>query len=227
MIRAQLVATAAAATAAVALTVGTPSPASVAGAAYVRHAQHAHRGPGASTPATAAPGPQLSIAITDGRTSTSEGDRLTYTITIRNLGSSAAKALQVSQTLPTGLSFVSTDHRGKAGGGRVAWTVDLAAGGESTLATVARVGRTPDALLRLATVACAAVTGDAKPVVCSTHSDLLPAGAARPAPTGSHPRWYGAGAVALVGGVLVAMLMRRRKRRSSPVAPAAGAVADD
>ena len=82
---------------------------------------------------------------------------------------------------------------------------------------------TPDHLLRLATVACASAMRDGRPIVCATHSDRLPAGAAaeaeaaRAAAPPVNRLWYvGAGLLVLVlTGVLAARRARRRGGRTS------------
>lgn len=122
--------------------------------------------------------PQLSIAVDSAATSAAVGDTLSYVITVNNLGDTRVRGLRVSQTMPEGLDFGSADQSGKAGRGSVQWTVDLAANGEATLRTTMEVATTPKEVLRLATVACAAVDADEPPLVCATHSALLPAGAA-------------------------------------------------
>lgn len=146
--------------------------------------------------------PQVNIAITDGRISAAQGDQLTYTIKVQNLGTTSTRNLRILQTLPPGLALVSADHGGSASAGHVSWIVNLNPGEESTVATIGHVGRTPADLLRLASVVCATAKGDRKPLVCATHSDLLPAAAAtRLRLSTSHGAWYGvaAGAVVLAG----------------------------
>ncbi|MBF9131693.1 DUF11 domain-containing protein [Plantactinospora sp. S1510] len=164
--------------------------------------------------------PLLSIAVDNGRTAVAAGDELTYKVRVRNLGTTETRALQISQSLPAGLTLVSADRDGTARAGSVTWSVNLKAGKESTLTTVARVGQTSDEVLRLATVACATVKGGAKPLVCATHSDLLPAGAAvtRVDRSGSGRIRYGiaAGAVAVVGGLAAIVTIARRRRQRRP-----------
>jgi uncharacterized repeat protein (TIGR01451 family) len=128
--------------------------------------------------ATADSGPQLSIAIDDGEESAGAGDTLTYAVTIDNLGTSRVKKLRVSMSMPDGLELVSADHEGAERKAGVVWSVDLAPGGRATLHTTLEVGRTPVDLLRLATVACAALPPATSPVVCASDSDELAAGAA-------------------------------------------------
>jgi uncharacterized repeat protein (TIGR01451 family) len=196
--------------------IGGHAPASAASPTHPAHpAPSAHRAHPRSTHAAMKPAalPQLNIAIGDGQTFAAVGDRLTYTITIRNLGTAAARELQISQSLPAGLAFVSSDHGGRAHAGQVSWKVDLKPGGEITVATVGRVGATPDDLLRLASVACATAKGDDKPLVCATHSDLLAAGAAaHVGRNGSHRIWYAAGAAAVLLAGLATFVVARRRR---------------
>jgi uncharacterized repeat protein (TIGR01451 family) len=169
-----------------------------------------HQAAVAPKPSAEATGPLLSIAVDNGRTAVAAGDELTYTVKVRNLGTTETKQLEISQSLPAGLTFVSADHGGAARDGRVTWSVDLKPGQESPLATVARVGETPSELLRLATVACATAKGGSKPLVCATHSDLLPAGAAAGRVHQSTP------ALVVLGLAAVLLIRRRRRRRAAP-----------
>ncbi|MCX5065921.1 DUF11 domain-containing protein [Micromonospora lupini] len=171
--------------------------------------------------ASASPaGPLLSITVDDGRTEAAAGDELTYRLTVRNLGTGKVSGIKVSQSLPTGLTLVSADRGGKARDGAVTWATDLKVGQESTFTTVARVGDTPKDLLRLATVACATAKGGTKPLVCATHSDLLPAGVVAPAVEDAGISWLwsaGAAAALLIIGLGVFVLLRRnRRRRAAP-----------
>ncbi|HEY2794311.1 MAG TPA: hypothetical protein VGJ28_18250, partial [Micromonosporaceae bacterium] len=145
------------------------------------------------------------------------GDQLTYTIKVRNLGTTNADALQISQTLPPGLKLVSSDHGGTVRDAQVSWILNLKPGEESTVATVGQVGTTPDDLLRLASIACATTEGGRKPLVCATHSDLLPAAATHLGHPASHRIWYGAGAAAvlLAGGMAFVLTRRGKARRRS------------
>jgi uncharacterized repeat protein (TIGR01451 family) len=170
----------------------------------------------------AASGPQLSIAVDDGRSSAVAGDSLTYTITVRNLGTADVAGLTVTQSLPTGLTLDSTDPPAEVGAGGVRWTLDLKATGDATFHSRMTVSKTPAALLRMATVACASTSGKGPPVVCAAHSDQLPAGAAEQARqeamssiarTGGIDPWYVAGAIGLAGVVLLTALLRRHRKR--------------
>ncbi len=170
------------------------------------------------------PAPQLSISIDDGRTDVSRGDLLTYSIVVTNVGTKPVKGLWLTQTLPTGLRPQNVDAKGVTGKQAITWRVDVAPAAKSTVHSRMRVTSTPKDLLRLAPVACASVTRTGRSIVCASHSDQLPAGAAQEsvpaaATTSSSgfPDWgYGA-FVALVlviaGGVV--LLLRRRRRVST------------
>ncbi len=167
----------------------------------------------------AASGPQLSIAVDDGRLSAASGDTLTYTLTIRNLDSAPVSGLHVTQSMPRGLTFGSADSAGFVVADSVTWQVDLNAAASATMHTTMSVSATPKELLRLATVACAGISATAPPVVCASHSDLLPAGreaaAAATAAASKRPAsstnyaWYIGGAAILAGGVVLTLRRRR------------------
>ncbi|MEU5692377.1 hypothetical protein [Actinosynnema sp. NPDC020468] len=168
--------------------------------------------------------PQLSIGVDDGRTSAAPGDTLTYAVTLRNLGAEEVADLKVVLTLPTGLAYESADHDGAEGKGEVGWTVTLPAAGEAEFHVTASVTETPRDQLRLAATACARVGDDDPPLVCASHSDELPAGAAAEArrTTASTSwayrlRWY------LIGGglavlALAAFLLGRKRKAARDAA---------
>lgn len=177
----------------------------------------------AAAPAPAA-GPQLSIAVDNGRTSVKKGDALSYTVTVRNLGDKKISHLQVTQTMPAGMSFTSADSRGTEKAGTIGWQIDVKAGATRTLHSKAMVTTTPDALLRLATVACATVSSKGPPIVCASHSDELPAGAAAAsvaAGAGSSSStlrtwWLALAAVVVLGAGATLLLVRRRRGSLHP-----------
>lgn len=162
-------------------------------------------------PAPVTPGPQLSIAIDNGRTSTAAGDSLTYTIDIRNLGTTEVSQLGVTQSVPAGLTFESADSAGSAAAEVVTWRIDLKPSATATVHSTMTVGATPADLLRLATVACARMSSDDPPIVCAAHSDQLPAGAAAAARaqsrTAASPSWTDSGKWYLVGGIAVLVVV--------------------
>jgi hypothetical protein len=98
--------------------------------------------------------------------------------------------------------------------------VNLKATAKEVLHSTMSVYDTPPDLLRLASVACASTADGARPVVCATHSDQLPAGAAVAAArtttaSGAHAGWwlFIGGLVMLSVAALMALVLRRRKMR--------------
>jgi len=162
--------------------------------------------------------PGLTISISDGHVAARAGDELTYTVSVRNSGAVAVPRLDVTQTLPPGLDFLSARDHGKAASGRVSWTAGLPVGGERTFVDVTRVTRTPPTLLRLAAVACVTLPRSSSPIVCAAHLDRLPAAAAatsstsRSGDSAARVLAYTAGLAVLALGLLTAIVARRRGR---------------
>jgi uncharacterized repeat protein (TIGR01451 family) len=162
--------------------------------------------------------PGLTISISDGHVAARAGDELTYTVSVRNSGAVAVPRLNVTQTLPPGLEFLSARDHGKDASGHVSWTASLPVGGERTFVDVTRVTRTPPTLLRLAAVACVTLPRGSGPIVCAAHLDRLPAAAAAPAagrsgrPAGNAGTYTAAGLAVLALGLLTAIVARRRGR---------------
>jgi uncharacterized repeat protein (TIGR01451 family) len=162
--------------------------------------------------------PGLAISVSDGHVAARAGDRLTYTVRVRDNGTRAVPRLKITQTLSAGLAFVSASDHGVAAGGRVSWSAGLPAGGTRTFLVDTRVTKTPATVLRLAAVACVALPGSSgRPVVCAAHLDRLPAAAAASVPRSGHAgsglltyAWAGLGVLAL--GLLAAIVTRRRGR---------------
>jgi uncharacterized repeat protein (TIGR01451 family) len=160
--------------------------------------------------------PDLAVTVSDGHASARAGEVLTYLVTVRDTGSVAAPRLTVSQTLSPGLRFLSASDQGVETGGRVSWPAGLAAGGSRTFRLVAQVVKTPATLLRLAAVACVALPGSSRPVVCAAHLDRLPAAAAAVSQSGrsgvSAAGYAAIGLAAAALGLLGAVVVRRRGR---------------
>ncbi|HEY2578584.1 MAG TPA: hypothetical protein VGI74_19960 [Streptosporangiaceae bacterium] len=170
--------------------------------------------------------PGLSINVSDGQTTARVGDRLSYTVNIKDIGTVAAPHLKITQTLQPGLRFLSASEHGAGTAGVVTWYAGVPAGGTRAFRADALVTRTPARQLRLAVVACAAVAGSSHPLVCAAHLDRLPASAtarrahgAATASAGSDTLTY-----TVVGLVLFAVAaltgiagyrVRRRARRSA------------
>jgi len=161
--------------------------------------------------------PGLTIGISDGHVTARAGDKLTYTVSVRNSGAVAVRSFKVTQTLSPGLEFISASDHGVAASGHVSWAASLPVGGKRTFLAVTRVTSTPPTLLRLAAVACVTLPGSSRPIVCAAHLDRLPSVAApsasRPGHSVGNVRTYtAAGLAALALGLLTAIVARRRGR---------------
>jgi uncharacterized repeat protein (TIGR01451 family) len=161
--------------------------------------------------------PGLTISISDGQVTARAGDKLTYTVSVRNSGAVAVPRVKVTQTLSSGLKFLSASDHGLAAGGDVSWTASLPVGGKRTFVDVTRVTSTPATLLRLAAVACVTLPGSSSPLVCAAHLDRLPAVAAGSTSRSGHSvgnvtTYTAAGLAALALGLLTAIVARRRGR---------------
>ena len=160
--------------------------------------------------------PGLTISVTDGRDAATAGDRLTYTVRVRDTGIAAASHLKITQTWSPGLEFLSASGHGVATTGQVAWRASLPAGGTRTFRLTALVTRTSALELRLAAIACVALPGGGRPIVCAAHLDQLPAAAAapaaRPASSSGHLPVYAAGGLAVLAAGLLTAIAGRRMR---------------
>ncbi len=172
--------------------------------------------PHTASAARASRTPGLTISIGDGHVAVQAGDRLTYKVSLRNSGTVAVQRLKVTQTLYSGLEFLSASDHGVAAGGDVSWTASLPVGGKRTFVDVTRVTRTPPTLLRLAAVACVTLPGSSSPIVCAAHLDRLPAAAASTFRSGhsvgSGPTYTAAGLAVLALGLITTIVVRRRGR---------------
>ena len=165
--------------------------------------------------------PQLKIDLVGDHASAAAGDKINYILTVQNFGTDPVEDLELSQTLGPGTTFESADADGVLREGSVHWTTDLVPAAIKEFHTVLSVDSTPTDLLRLASVACATMAGEASPLICASQSAQLPAGAAAEASAqaGSREastRWIvytGAAVVVLVLAAAVFLLRRRFGRR--------------
>jgi len=183
----------------------------------VSHPPASHpKPPHTASAARASRAPGLTISISDGHVTARTGDKLTYTVSVRNSGAVAVRRLKVTQTLTSGLKFLSASDHGVAAGGDVSWTASLPVGGKLTFVDLTRVTTTPATLLRLAAVACVTLPGSTRPLVCAAHLDRLPAAAASTSRSGHSIgnvlTYTAAGLAALALGLLAAIVARRRGR---------------
>lgn len=181
----------------------------------------------AASPATAARLPRvpgLRISIGDGQTTAQVGDRLTYTVLVQNSGAHRSPRLEITQTLPPGLRFVSASRHGAARAGSVTWHADLPAGAKDTFRLQAQVTRSAARQSRLAAVACASLAGSRTPIVCAAHLDRLPgapaaaSGRQDAAPHASTLPSYAVGVLAVLAAgtlaILAGLRLRVRRRRA-------------
>lgn len=84
---------------------------------------------------------QLSIKKTTSVSEASAGSSIPYVITVSNTGNAAAEGVVVTDSLPEGLEYVSSEPAGTVSedGRTVAWTVDVAAGAEVKRQLTAKV----------------------------------------------------------------------------------------
>ena len=136
--------------------------------------------PGVSLAATA----DLAISKTDGQTTVAQGQSLTYTVVVTNLGPDAVVGAAVADTLPSALESVSWSCAastgsscGAAGTGDLADSLSLLAGGTATYSITGTVSTTATgSLVNTATVVSPAGTGDPVPTNNSATdtTDLTP-----------------------------------------------------
>jgi uncharacterized repeat protein (TIGR01451 family)/LPXTG-motif cell wall-anchored protein len=169
--------------------------------------------------------PRVGIAIDDGHTTVTTGNRLTYTITVQNLGSADVYGLTVTQSLPPGVELESADSSGVARDGYVRWKVSLEATAKAVVHATMTVYDTPPDQPRLASMACVSAADNQRPIVCATHSDQLSAGVAavtaqtRTGPPASGSRagwWYLLGGLVMLSIGGLAVFLRRRRGTRQP-----------
>ncbi|MER5866515.1 hypothetical protein [Kitasatospora sp. NPDC002040] len=171
------------------------------------------------------PVPRLSVALDNGRDQADSGDRVTWTLTVRNLGPEPATELRIEQSLPSGATPArSADSATSADatvlGGTASWQhVSLAGGTEKKLTFTADLPPADARTLRSASTACVYPADSPAPVVCASDLDLLPAGrraladAARPA--GAPPAYWWTAAALPVLAIGAYLAYRRRFRTTA------------
>lgn len=82
---------------------------------------------------------QLSVAKSTNVTEASPGSIIPYTITVSNAGDAHAKDVVITDTLPEGLTYVSSVPAAQVSGQSVSWTLTVPAGMSVTRTVMARV----------------------------------------------------------------------------------------
>jgi hypothetical protein len=147
-------------------------------------------------------------------------------VLVQNSGAHRSPPLEITQTMPSGLRFVSASGHGVAKAGSVTWHADLPAGGKDTFSLQAQVTRSAARQSRLAAVVCAALAGNRTPIVCAAHLDRLPgapaAASGRRATTAAASTLpgYAVGVLAVLAAAVLVILaglrvrVRIRRRRA-------------
>jgi len=162
------------------------------------------------------------ISVSDGVTSATTGDELTYAISLRNDGAADSGPLGVRFQPPTGAEVTTVDHDGARDDSGATWSIDLAAGDTLALTVGAKVAALPEGVNGLAGIAC--ITSDGQPSLCATDMNQMPgqpdihAIVESSAPAHRSVPWLAVGGI-LVGAFVLALggfflLRRRRSARS-------------
>lgn len=162
--------------------------------------------------------PALAIKVDNGSMTSKPGQEHTYTVLLRNLGSTDLRDVTLTETLPGGVAVLDGGGGAVLAGAdtQITWTVDLPTGQQLVRTVETRVDKLSDEH-GVATTACARLGDSSVPVVCSTDVDRLPAEAADTA---------GLSTTTLLGGIVAALTVIggaawyvvRRRRASGAVA---------
>lgn len=143
---------------------------------------------------------RLSVTLDDGTESVTEGQRVTYTLTVTNDGGTTYRDARVSHVLPPGVRLRSAAGADTVGGGEITWRVSLTPGEIRALTVTADVVSG-----ELTATACVAPAPGRALASCASDSDAYAASPARRA-------WAAAATIALTGIVVSggALLLWRR-----------------
>ncbi|MFE9426848.1 hypothetical protein ACFYNO_28235 [Kitasatospora sp. NPDC006697] len=171
---------------------------------------------GSAAPQPPAPAaPHLAIAIDDGRASAVPGDRVTWKLTVRDLGSEPVTDLRIEQRLPDGAKPAGSADAVLRDGNPVWEHITVGPGAPTTLSSTADLGPTGPETLRSSSSACAFAGDSTTPLVCASHLDLLPAGRRALAVAGHDERpawpWWTGGVLAALTAVAAAVWIRGRR----------------
>ena len=104
------------------------------------------------------------------------GRDVSYVITVANKGDAPARELMVEDQLPAGVDFVSASNGGRASGGKVRWSVDALAPGQSMMFNVTVMPKAAGTFTNrvAAEASCAAgVTASVQTVIAGIPAILL------------------------------------------------------
>jgi hypothetical protein len=175
---------------------------------------------GPMTAAQAVPPTGLSISIRNDSSELHSGDSLAYTATVRNSGTTPVDG-RLAITVPAYVRVTDATGADRSGADSN-WTVVVPAGGSVTKKLVGVLGNIPKTEVRVTTLVSLYVGDATQPVIRSAESDTIagvkdPAHAVndQPAKAASSPiGWIGLGigAIALIGVLVLARSLGRRRR---------------
>jgi len=194
--------------------------------------------PGAPAAPSAAPtqsgaGTPLQLTVDTRQLTPREGERISYTVTVRNVSDKAYPKAVIDQLLPGGFALVTAKPTAVVAGQDPEWVMSLPAGATQKLTATVIAGKIPEiakdgAIVvrqagdaaepatsghRFTTTVC--VRGDAKGEILACGSSRQGLQAAPPAPASQGlPRWvmgFAVGSTAAVAAVGAVMLRRRRR----------------
>lgn len=150
----------------------------------------------------------------------SPGDRVEYTIGVRNSGARAVAAAEVVHHLPPTMRYVTGTEGAEVDGRRVVWSRPLEAGERASFTVTGELAALPEGAGRLVATACLRSSADGVLVSCAAQEHEV----RRPLA----PLWAvvtaAAGLLALAGGV-AAFRLRARASAPAPAEPAGPAAA--
>jgi hypothetical protein len=181
-------------------------------------------GSGAVAAAQPAPSQNLAIALTGGAAQVHEGDRLHYTVTVRDTGARAHAGVRMELTMPIGARAGKVDGGGKAAEPWfAAWSLTVPAKGAVTVSADFVAGAPAAGVKGYPVSAC--VVAEGVRLTCSTRIEQV-AGASdvhaltSPAASPVWPYWVaGVVVVLLASAYFVWLRLRRRAAASAEQAP--------
>lgn len=146
--------------------------------------------------------PRLVVEVDNGVTRLTQGEVVTYTLTVGNDSPAGYDDVVVSQVLPHGVRLDSADGAHTAESGQVTWLVALVPGERAVLTVTGHVGEGGEHLVATACVA----PGPGRPLsACDSDDDAF-----RPVP--APPGWAPVATAALTGIVVTGSVVLLRLR---------------